>query len=263
MQARMLMKMHAYVREKLLYGRSSDAVAVAMKAAQAASAEGSEASGGGSEASGAAASGGGEGGEGSTSVRSEGGGVRRRGVKCTEGAAEGESDAVRSKEVGKGVMPTDSSAVTGGGSGASNMGIVSTLLSVWELPVSHFATFIPEYAARQGVTLLHVHPPHITIENVNTEISRFGFFHFSPTLIYRDSYPRSGTQVSRSVFLPLRGKLHTLPLFPLGLTCFSVPFSPCPSSGRLGRGGCSFRKLCPCCVLDLPPLRNFLYSILP
>lgn len=50
------------------------------------------------------------------------------------------------------------------------------------------ATFIPEWAKRKGVTIKDLDVPTITIGTLGTELKRFLYFHFSPTLIYRDSY---------------------------------------------------------------------------
>ena len=58
-----------------------------------------------------------------------------------------------------------------------------------------YALWIPAWARARGVTLLHVEPPTITIEDVSTEVGRFLYFFAAPTLVYRDAYPRSGPHV--------------------------------------------------------------------
>eukprot|EP01138_Halocafeteria_seosinensis_P012375 gb/GECG01012645.1/.p1 GENE.gb/GECG01012645.1/~~gb/GECG01012645.1/.p1 ORF type:complete len:486 (+),score=64.59 gb/GECG01012645.1/:1-1458(+) len=69
--------------------------------------------------------------------------------------------------------------------------------------------FIPDWASKQGVTLReHVRPPKVTIEDASTEIGRYIYFHFAPTLVYRDHYPQSGKQVHW-----IRGFKHFLNLF--------------------------------------------------
>lgn len=72
-----------------------------------------------------------------------------------------------------------------------------------------YAKFVPEWAAQRGVTLEeHVRPPHITIEDASKEIGRYLYFHFAPTLIYRDNYPRKGVNVDW-----IRAIKHFLNLF--------------------------------------------------
>jgi len=55
---------------------------------------------------------------------------------------------------------------------------------------NEYATFIPTKLAKKGITVENLTLPNITIEDPFTELKRFLFFFFSPTLIYRDSYPR-------------------------------------------------------------------------
>jgi hypothetical protein len=54
-----------------------------------------------------------------------------------------------------------------------------------------FAKFIPNWAKKRGITENDLDLPKITIEDFGTEIKRFVYFHFAPTLIYRDNYVRS------------------------------------------------------------------------
>lgn len=78
--------------------------------------------------------------------------------------------------------------------GASGEGSPSTLVTGQRV-YAKYADFIPEYAQRMGVTVADIHQPHITIGDTQTELGRFFYFLFAPTLIYRDHYPRSGNQI--------------------------------------------------------------------
>ena len=63
------------------------------------------------------------------------------------------------------------------------------------------AEFIPAKLLQRGVTKEQLSFPHITIEDMRTEARRYLYFAFSPTLIYRDEYPRiPGTRRWRSIF---------------------------------------------------------------
>jgi hypothetical protein len=53
------------------------------------------------------------------------------------------------------------------------------------------AKFIPTFASKRGITENDLDIPKITIEDIGTEFKRFFYFHFSPTLVYRDNYVRS------------------------------------------------------------------------
>ena len=51
-----------------------------------------------------------------------------------------------------------------------------------------FRDYVPPHANR---ALVKEHQPHITIGSLCVEAERFAYFLFAPTLIFRDSYPRS------------------------------------------------------------------------
>lgn len=64
----------------------------------------------------------------------------------------------------------------------------------------YYATFIPEWAAKSGITRADLDQPIIEISgNLNTsllldfitEIKRYAFFFIVPTLVYRDEYVRT------------------------------------------------------------------------
>jgi len=52
------------------------------------------------------------------------------------------------------------------------------------------ATYIPTWAKNAGVTVADLNAPTITIEDFHTEFGRYLYFHFAPTLVYRDQYPQ-------------------------------------------------------------------------
>lgn len=57
--------------------------------------------------------------------------------------------------------------------------------------VSHtcrYRTFIPDFARRAGVTVQDLALPHITIADTQTEVERYMYYMFCPSLVYRDSY---------------------------------------------------------------------------
>ena len=58
-----------------------------------------------------------------------------------------------------------------------------------------YADFVPAFAAQSGVTVADLNQPDIDIQDSQVELGRFIYFCFAPTLIYRDSYPRSGNEV--------------------------------------------------------------------
>jgi sterol O-acyltransferase len=62
------------------------------------------------------------------------------------------------------------------------------------------ANFIPEWAKKMGQKLESIDKPEITIEDINTELKRFCYFFFAPTIIYRDNYVRT-KRVRIGVFL--------------------------------------------------------------
>jgi sterol O-acyltransferase len=51
-----------------------------------------------------------------------------------------------------------------------------------------YATWVPPYLSHVKLDALSI--PTITVESFDVEISRYLYFSFAPTLIYRDSYPR-------------------------------------------------------------------------
>ena len=53
-----------------------------------------------------------------------------------------------------------------------------------------YATYLPEDAKKRGFTEKDINIPKITIEGMTTEGSRFLYFMFCPTLVYRDEYPK-------------------------------------------------------------------------
>lgn len=60
---------------------------------------------------------------------------------------------------------------------------------------NQYATWIPEDLKKRGITVADLNIPDITISNSRwEEIRKYAFFHFCPTLIYRDSYPRLGSK---------------------------------------------------------------------
>lgn len=59
---------------------------------------------------------------------------------------------------------------------------------------NEYSTFIPESLLKKGVTIKSLNIPKIQIKDLATELKRFLYFFFAPTLIYRDSYPRIQSQ---------------------------------------------------------------------
>ena len=53
------------------------------------------------------------------------------------------------------------------------------------------AKFIPEWAKKKGITEKDLDTPEISIGTFLEEVHRFVYFHFAPTLVYRDTYVRS------------------------------------------------------------------------
>lgn len=56
---------------------------------------------------------------------------------------------------------------------------------------NQYRTFIPGFAKRAGVRVKDLALPLTTIADTQTEISRFLYYFFCPSLVYRDSYPRT------------------------------------------------------------------------
>ena len=132
-QTRISLKMHAYLREKLLHGRAHETVTKALQ-------------------------------------------------------------WLRSQP--KGTPPAESPAeATRQAQGEDDGGLSQFPFEVDPTSPAGYALWIPAWARRRGVTLLHVEPPAITIGDASTEIGRFLYFFFAPTLIYRDAYPRTSAKV--------------------------------------------------------------------
>jgi len=55
---------------------------------------------------------------------------------------------------------------------------------------SKYAKFIPNWAIKRGVTEEDLDLPNITIEDFGTELKRYFYFFFCPSLVYRDEYIR-------------------------------------------------------------------------
>ncbi|OMJ66449.1 hypothetical protein SteCoe_36691 [Stentor coeruleus] len=55
---------------------------------------------------------------------------------------------------------------------------------------NEYAEFIPNDLKSRGVNLETLNIPQIDISDIKTEIYRFTYFFFAPTLIYRDEYPK-------------------------------------------------------------------------
>jgi sterol O-acyltransferase len=60
-----------------------------------------------------------------------------------------------------------------------------------------YQKFIPRFARELGVTEDDLQLPSITIDSFSDEISKYLFFLFVPTLIYRDSYPKLNRSIRR------------------------------------------------------------------
>lgn len=54
-----------------------------------------------------------------------------------------------------------------------------------------YQKFIPEWAKKMGIKEEDLDVPKINIESMSKEFQRFAYFHFAPTLIYRDHYVRT------------------------------------------------------------------------
>lgn len=63
------------------------------------------------------------------------------------------------------------------------------------IPNNHYALYIPPSLKSKGITIEDLHLPLITIEDEFTELKRFIYFFFAPTLIYRDAYPRLASRI--------------------------------------------------------------------
>lgn len=63
-----------------------------------------------------------------------------------------------------------------------------------------FRQYVPPYALKLGITEKNLVDPKITMGDLGTEIKRFMFFFFCPTLIYRDNYIKSPNRNYRKMF---------------------------------------------------------------
>jgi sterol O-acyltransferase len=76
------------------------------------------------------------------------------------------------------------------------------------------------------VDIKDLHLPTITISDIPTELTRYVYFHFSPTLVYRDSYPRinaASIRWSKVIYLFLNcfgSFIYTLVIF----KTFCIPY---------------------------------------
>jgi len=127
-QVRMAMKIHTYLREKLLFGRAQDTVQRALRLAAAAE-------------------------------------------DTAPPGAQADTKATRKDATDKHMTLLEQLKVQPGA-------------------VEDYALFIPAWALQRGVTFLHVAPPNIQLGNASTEIGRYLYFFFAPTLVYRDEYPQ-------------------------------------------------------------------------
>ena len=55
----------------------------------------------------------------------------------------------------------------------------------------NMAKFLPEWAKRKGIKITDIDEPNIEVGSFSTEMKRFVFFFFAPTLVYRDEYVRT------------------------------------------------------------------------
>jgi sterol O-acyltransferase len=65
---------------------------------------------------------------------------------------------------------------------------------LFSMGLGEYSTFIPENLKKRGVTIEDLNLPEMNVMDIWTEINRFTYFFFAPTLIYRDSYPRLGVK---------------------------------------------------------------------
>jgi sterol O-acyltransferase len=56
-----------------------------------------------------------------------------------------------------------------------------------------YADYVPNWI--RGFTLEELNIPNITISDTKTELSRYLYFSFAPTLMYRDAYPRLSQEI--------------------------------------------------------------------
>ena len=54
---------------------------------------------------------------------------------------------------------------------------------------NEYRHYIPEFVQKRGITSDDLNIPNITVGSFFTELRRFNFFIFIPTLVYRDEYP--------------------------------------------------------------------------
>jgi sterol O-acyltransferase len=76
---------------------------------------------------------------------------------------------------------------------------------------NEYSHYIPPNLIQKGITIQDLTLPTITVEDEFTELRRFIYFFFAPTLIYRDSYPRLCSKIRwRSVMMNLINVLGTI-----------------------------------------------------
>lgn len=93
------------------------------------------------------------------------------------------------------------------------------------IPDNEHAHYIPDSLKQKGVTFKHLNPPQITIEDPFTEVKRFLFFMFAPTLIYRDNYPRiSATRRWNKIFINTLNCFGTIFYVYIIFQTFCIPF---------------------------------------
>jgi sterol O-acyltransferase len=65
---------------------------------------------------------------------------------------------------------------------------------------SKYRYFIPTFAGKLGITEKDLVDPKIDLKDSLTEVLRYMFFFFCPTLIYRDNYIKSPNRNYRKMF---------------------------------------------------------------
>ena len=63
-----------------------------------------------------------------------------------------------------------------------------------------FSEYIPKYLKNKGFTKKDLNIPHIQIYDVYTEIKKYTYFLFVPTLVYRDQYIYNSKRNYRKIF---------------------------------------------------------------
>ena len=86
-----------------------------------------------------------------------------------------------------------------------------------------YAHFIPERSRKAGATIEDLKLPKITIDDPFTELGRFHYFFFCPSLVYRDSFLRSSRIRLSYVFNNMVGMLFSVTLTFVVLRVLSIP----------------------------------------